>query len=100
MVELNESFPHLLIYGRVENRDFTRQGRGDPKVRDVERRTHGQRVQQEVNEALAKQDSRRASFDAQGLRSELESLGSLSPSRAPKVTPSSSNRSTSEAGTV
>ena len=75
MVEPNETFPHLLVRGRVENRDFTRRGGGDPKVRDVERRTHGQRVQQEVYEALAHQDSRRASFDTLGLRPELVSLG-------------------------
>ena len=75
MVEPDELFPHLLVDGRVENHDFTRPGRGDSKVRDVERRTHGQRLQQEVTDALAQQDSQRASFDAQGLRSELESLG-------------------------
>lgn len=72
MVDRDGALPHLLISGHVANSDFTRSGRGDFKVRDVEdRATHGARVSGEVDDALATQDALRGTFDLD----ELESLG-------------------------
>ena len=62
--------PHLLVHGYVEDREFARGGGGgNPKVRPVERRAHGERVKSEADTALATQDARRESLV------ELESLG-------------------------
>ena len=62
--------PHLLVHGYVEDRKYARGGGGgDPKVRPVERRTHGERVKSEADTALATQDARRESLE------ELKSLG-------------------------
>jgi len=66
-----EALPHFLVRGRVEDRAFTRQGRGDTKVRPVERRTHGTAVAGQLDTALADQDQQRADFDLD----ELEALG-------------------------
>lgn len=62
---------HLLVLSRAEDREFTRGGRGDQKVRDVERRAHGRGIQSEAAAALAEQDRIRADADLD----ELEALG-------------------------
>jgi len=69
--EAGERFAHLLVLGRVENENFTRRGRGDQRVRDVERRAHGRGIQNEAEAALAAQDLLR---QQPGLE-ELEALG-------------------------
>jgi hypothetical protein len=66
-----QRYVHLLIADHVESRDFTRQGRGDRKIRDVERRAHGTQIQRDAAAAIATQDARRA---LPGLE-ELEALG-------------------------
>ena len=71
MPEAGERFAHLLVLGRVENENFTRRGRGDQRVRDVERRAHGRGIQNEAEAALAAQDLLR---QQPGLE-ELEALG-------------------------
>ena len=43
---------HLLVIGRAEDRDFTRRGGGQPKVRPVDRESHGQRIYGEAGDAL------------------------------------------------
>lgn len=71
MADPTDPLTHLLILDRVSNREFSRGGGGDQRVRDVERRTHGQRVKGEVDQALVDQDERRDGFDL----NELQSLG-------------------------
>ena len=71
MPEPGERLAHLLILDQVENREFARQGRGDQKVRDVERRAHGEAMQREIATALAEQDRIRE----EGSLEELEALG-------------------------
>ncbi len=69
MAEAFTEFPHLTVRGRVEGRAFTRPGRGDAKVREVERRAHGEAISGQLDDALDEQDERRASFDVEELRS-------------------------------
>ncbi|MDZ7677699.1 MAG: S8 family serine peptidase [Acidimicrobiales bacterium] len=71
MPEPGEHLTHLLVVGQVEDREFTRQGRGDRKIRDVERRAHGEAMQREVESALAVQDQ----AHDEGSLEELEALG-------------------------
>ena len=71
MADPAATLPHLTVIGRVENRPFTRPGRGDMKIRDVERRAHGEAISSELNTALADQDERRSDFDFD----ELKALG-------------------------
>jgi hypothetical protein len=54
------SLPHLWLRGRAEDRPFRRIGGGDFKVKDVERRAHGQARRAELAGALAEIDARRA----------------------------------------
>ncbi len=71
MPEPSERLTHLLVLDQVEDREFTRQGRGDRKIRDVERRAHGESMQREMAAAFAAQDQGRA----EGSLEELEALG-------------------------
>lgn len=71
MPESGERLTHLLVLDQVEDREFTRQGRGDRKVRDVERRAHGEAMQRQMATALAEQDRIRE----EGSLEELEALG-------------------------
>lgn len=71
MAEPSQRYIHLLVDGRIENRDFTRKGRGDQKVQNVERRAHGLRIQAEAVAALTGQDRLRHP----GGLEELEALG-------------------------
>lgn len=61
--------------GRAEELDFRRRGGGgDPKVRDVERRAHGQARKRELESALQSSDQARDQLGP-SLREELESKG-------------------------
>ena len=71
MPEPGERLTHLLVLDQVEDREFTRRGQGDRKIRDVERRAHGQAMQSELASALAAQDQAREA----GSLEELEALG-------------------------
>jgi Subtilase family len=66
--------PHLWVQGRAANRSFHRQGGGDPKVREVERRAHGHARKQELDDAIRKQLARRDEVDESVLE-ELRALG-------------------------
>jgi len=66
---------HLWVRERAEDRAFNRRGRGDPKVRDVEYRSHGQARRRELDRSLAQADKRRAET-AYSL-DELRALGSV-----------------------
>ncbi len=69
MPEPGERLTHLLVLDQVQDREFTRQGRGDLKVRDVERRAHGEMIQGEMAAAVVAQDRARESIE------ELKALG-------------------------
>jgi hypothetical protein len=69
--EPRERLTHLLVLDQVEDSEFTRQGRGDRKIRDVERRAHGVSMQREMASALAEQDRARE----EGSLEELAALG-------------------------
>lgn len=71
MPERNDPLPHLFVHGYVQDQAFTRAGQGNFKIRDVERRAHGRRIQAGIHSAFAEQDERRVEFDA----AELQSLG-------------------------
>lgn len=71
MPEPGEPLTHLLILDQVEDREFTREGRGDQKVREVERRAHGEAMQREIGAALAEQERARE----EGSLEELQALG-------------------------
>jgi hypothetical protein len=67
----SERLTHLLVLDRTEDREFARRGGGDPKVREVERRVHGQKLRGDLTSAIAAQDVARSPIpDA-----ELEALG-------------------------
>lgn len=71
MPEAGERLTHLLVLDRIDNREFTRQGRGDQRVREVERRTHGRAIQGQLSDAFTDQDRLREEYSLE----ELEALG-------------------------
>ena len=60
--------------GGIEQRDFTRPGGGDPKIRDVERRAHGAARQGELTETIDELDAEREAR-RESLLDELHALG-------------------------
>ena len=54
-----QGLPHVWVTERSSDRLFHRTGGGDPRVRDVERRTHGPARRQELDDAIAEQLERR-----------------------------------------
>jgi len=74
-MEASGPLAHLLVRDHVATRDFTRRGRGDPKIRRVEARTHGVAMHREARDALEESDAGRSAveFDEQ----ELRALGSV-----------------------
>jgi hypothetical protein len=68
-----EVFAHLLVRDAAQTEDFHRPGRGDAKIRDVERRAHGAARRGELVTSLEEQDSRRD--EAPLTEDELRSLG-------------------------
>ncbi|MPV89084.1 S8 family serine peptidase [Georgenia ruanii] len=68
MPEPADGLPHLLVLDRVDNAEFNRTGGGNPKIRPVERRVHGQTILDEARAALEPDDERRALFSTDELR--------------------------------
>jgi hypothetical protein len=66
--------PHLWIRQRASDRAFTRTGRGNQSVRDVERRAHGRARRQELTDSIEHQLARRSELD-QFLLEELKAQG-------------------------
>jgi hypothetical protein len=67
--------PHLWVRDRAEDRAFTRAGGGgDPKIRPVEHRAHGNTLVRQADAALADHDARRAQPT---LDEELRSTGAI-----------------------
>ena len=73
MAEPGERLAHLLVLDRIEDSEFRRKGRGDRKIRDVERRAHGEAMQRGLASAIANQDQARDQSSIE----ELEALGVL-----------------------
>ena len=71
MAEPGERLTHLLVLDRIEDSEFRRKGRGDRKIRDVERRAHGEAIQRGLASAIASQDQARDQSSIE----ELEALG-------------------------
>lgn len=74
-MEAGEVLAHLLVRDRADTRDFTRTGRGDPKVRPVEARTHGLAIRGELDAALDEIDEERQAAELD--EAELRALGSI-----------------------
>ena len=70
-----EFFAHILVREHVDTRDFTRRGRGDPKIRPVEARAQGRAMRKEAAQALDDADEERESLDLG--EDELRALGSV-----------------------
>lgn len=75
MAEPGDALAHLWVHGRAEDRDFHRVGRGDPKIREVERRTHGRARRDELARALEELDEQRAENIPE--LEELRALGTI-----------------------
>lgn len=71
MPDPRERLAHLLVLDKAEDHEFRRQGRGDRRIRDVERRAHGEAMQRQIASALEEQDRARAQRSLE----ELEALG-------------------------
>lgn len=71
MPDAGERLTHILVLDHIEDQEFTRRGRGDQKVRDVERRAHGEALQRELARAVEVQDRARE----QTSLAELDALG-------------------------
>lgn len=74
-MEASQALAHILVRDRVDNRDFTRKGRGDRKIRPVEARTQGLAMRKEAQGALEDADGDRTVADFE--EEELRALGSI-----------------------
>lgn len=74
MPDGDQRYSHLLVPDRAESRDFNRRGGGDRKIREVERRAHGQQIQSDAAATFATQDAQRERTDLED-REELKALG-------------------------
>ena len=70
MPERDDRLPHLLVLGRVESKDFRRQGGGSSEPREVERRAHGERLRTELDDTLRRQIAQREQSDPVELRAQ------------------------------
>ncbi|MBX6749283.1 MAG: S8 family peptidase [Micromonosporaceae bacterium] len=68
---------HIVVDGRAEDRELRRSGRGGERIRDVERRAHGQRLLSQLLHALATADAEsRALIESLDIE-QLQSLGTI-----------------------
>jgi hypothetical protein len=58
-----DALGHVLVRGRAEDRAFRRIGGGDPKIRDVESRTHGRARRDELHRGVTAAEGRRDEID-------------------------------------
>ena len=73
MAEPRDRFSHLWVRDRAENLEFRRQGGGDPRIRDVEYRSHGRARRRELSETLDELDRERRGREPS--EDELRALG-------------------------
>lgn len=73
MAERPEGLAHLLVRDLAESHDFHRTGGGNPKIRRVERRAHGQGRLDELTDVFDASEEARA--EANLTATELQSLG-------------------------
>lgn len=67
-----DALGHLLILGRVEDRDFNREGRGKQEFRSVDRQSHGRNILNQAEDALKRQ-----TLPSNLSLPELEALGTI-----------------------
>lgn len=75
MADALRHLTHLLVIDRSANEDFHRDGRGNPKIRPVERRAHGLALRGQVAEVFSEVDERRAALSVTA--DELRALGTF-----------------------
>jgi hypothetical protein len=67
---------HLTVTDRAEDRSFHRPGRGDPRIRDVERRVHGSKLRGDLERSFGDAEAERAAVEDDELTlEELKALG-------------------------
>lgn len=60
---------------RAEDREFHRPGRGDPRIREVERRAHGGKLRGDLEAAFLQAETQRADVEEELTLEELKALG-------------------------
>jgi len=77
VTETIEPLAHLTVTDRAEDRAFHRRGSGDSRIRDVERRAHGGKLQGDLDRSLSEADAERAAVieDDELTLDELKALG-------------------------
>lgn len=75
MADERRHLAHLQVIDRVRSEDFSRGGKGDPKIKLVEYRAHGLALKGELDEALSASDTARTSISLSV--EELRALGSI-----------------------
>lgn len=75
MAEESRHFTHLRVLDRVRSEDFSRGGRGNPKVRKVEYRAHGAAMKGQLEDAFSEIDTARETRSLSV--DELRALGSI-----------------------
>lgn len=101
MAENLRHLDHLLVIEHAADESFHRPGGGDPRIRPVERRTHGLTLQGEFSQAMREDSQARssASLDAEELRAVgtiivLEGADAYYPLRLDSLTAMSRHRNT------
>jgi len=69
----SEPLPHLVVLDSVSNAEFHGSGGGNPKIRPVERRAHGEGLLAQARQALTANIDRRTAFSDD----ELQALGTF-----------------------
>lgn len=64
---------HVLVRDRAEDREFRRIGGGDPKIRDVEARSHGRALRQDLTRGVEAATARRGEITP--TLDELQAIG-------------------------
>lgn len=75
MADALRHLTHLLVIDRSANEDFHRRSQGNPKIRPVERRTHGLALRDQVAEVFSEVDEQRATLSVAA--DELRALGTV-----------------------
>jgi Subtilase family len=66
---------HLTVRDRVQDQEFHRPGHGNPRVRDVERRTHGGKLRGDLKSAFTLAETERSTVAEELTLDELKALG-------------------------
>lgn len=75
MTEPSERLAHITVIGRAQDQDFHRRGGGNPRIRDVERRSLGGKLRGDLASALSEADDQREVIAEELTLEELAALG-------------------------